>query len=207
MKPRSLVAAANALCVAGCAGHADLSMIPLDTKRIDAKAPLVIRVEPDECYFWINDQQELCVAMRSARGSILGKRFQNEFLLSLVVKGVPAGGGREYRMDRLTARAKHHAGFAHTRAASLSGILAVWDYRQNHLRGRFRFTAKQQSYSVLTDWTGNYPLLFVGEFSAVHNEAAGKELLARTEEGSMSRSEPEPKRTVVPSPETAGDSK
>lgn len=172
---------------AGCAGHAAVHMVPLGAKRIHTTGPLVVRVTPDECYFWVNDREELCVAMRSRSKSILGKRFDKEFLMSLVARGAPAGSGREYRMDRQTARVRHNAGFSHTRSASISGVLAVWDYQRDRLRGRFRFTGNQQSYSVLTDWTGNNPVLFVGEFKAVHHEAAGKELLVRTEEGPMAR--------------------
>ena len=182
----------------GCTGQAEVNIVPLGTKRIDATAPLIVRVSPDECYFWVNDREELCVAMRSFSGSIFGKRFEKEFLLSLVAKGLPAGGGREYRMDRRTARVRHDAGYGHTRSASLSGIFAVWNYQRNQLRGRFRFTAKEQSYSVLRGWSGNNAVLLVGEFMAVYHEAAGKELLARTEEGSMSRSVEEPKPAAVP---------
>ena len=91
MKRRQRIAAAIALTAAGCAGHADVSMIPLDTKRIDADSPLIIRVTPAECYYWINDQEELCVAMRSSSWSIFGSRFEKAFLLSLVANGVPAG--------------------------------------------------------------------------------------------------------------------
>jgi len=168
---------------------------------------LIVRVSPDECYFWVNEQEELCIAIRSNTRSIFGKRFEKEFLLSLVAKGLPAGSGREYRMDRRTARVRHIAGYTHKRTASLSGILAIWNYGQSQLRGRFRFTAKEQSYSVLNGWSGNYAVLVVGEFIGVYNEAAGKELLARTEEGSMSRSSQEPKRATVPASATDREQK
>ena len=191
----------------GCAGHAEVNIVPLGTKRIDTTAPLVVRVSPDECYFWVNEQEELCVAMRSRSPSIFGKRFEKEFLLSLVAKGLPAGSGREYRMDRRTARVTHDAGYGHTRSTSLSGILAVWDYRRNQLRGRFRFTAKEQSYSVLSGWSGNNAVLVVGEFTAVRNEAAGRELLKRTEEGSMLRPVQEPKQVTAPASVTDRDPK
>jgi hypothetical protein len=175
----------------GCAGHARVHVVPLGTKRIDTASPLIVTVTPDQCYFWINEQEELCVAMRSFSGSMMGKRFEKEFLLSLVAKGVPAGSGREYRMDRRTARVRHDVGYGHTRSASLSGILAVWDYPRNQLRGRFRFTAKQQSYSVLTDWTGNNPVLYLGEFTAVKDRVRGERLLSRTEESAMGRETPQ----------------
>ena len=175
------------IILSGCTGHAEVNIVPLGTKRIDTTAPLIVRVSPDECYFWVNEQDEFCVAMRNSSRSILGKRFEKEFLLSLVAKGLPAGGGREYRMDRRTARVRHDAGYGHTRSASLSGIFAVWNYRRNQLRGRFRFTAKEQSYSVLSGWSGNNAVLVVGEFMAVADRAAGEKLLARTEDGAMSR--------------------
>ena len=132
MTRRLRIVTATALTVlttAGCAGRAIVHMIPLGTKRIDTTAPLLVRVSPDECYFWVNEQEELCIAMRSNTRSIFGKRFEKEFLLSLVAKGLPAGDGREYRMDRRTARMRHDAGYGHTRSASLSGIFAVWDCR------------------------------------------------------------------------------
>jgi len=195
------------IIVSGCTGHAKVNMIPLATKRIDTTAPLIVRVSPDQCYYWVNEQDELCVAMRSFSGSIFGKRFEKEFLLSLVAKGLPAGSGREYRMDRRTARVTQDAGYGHTRSASLSGIFAVWDHRRNQLRGRFRFTAKEQGYSVLRGWSGNNAVLVVGEFMAVCNKAVGKELLKRTEEGSMSRSIQGPKPPPMPGTSTNGDPK
>jgi hypothetical protein len=190
MRHRSRLATSivlTALTGAGCAGHAVVYSVPLGTKQISTTDPLIVRATPDECYFWVDDQEELCVAMRSFSGSILGKRFHREFLMSMVAKGLPAGSGREYRMDRRTARTRNDAGYAHTRSASLGGILAVWDYRRGQVRGRFRFTAKEQSYSVLTGWSGNNTVLCIGEFTAFRNETAGKRLLARTEEGAMGR--------------------
>jgi len=195
MKRRLRIAAATAMTVltsAGCAGRATVHMIPLGAKRIDTTAPLIVRVSPDRCYFWVNEQEELCIAMRRFSGSIFGKRFEKEFLLSLVTKGLPAGSGREYRMDRRTARMTHDMGFRHTRSASLSGILAIWNYRQDQLlRGRFRFTAKEQSYSVLKGWNGNDAVLVVGEFMAVEDRARGERLLSRTEQGAMGRETPQ----------------
>jgi len=194
MTRRLRIVAATALTLlttAGCAGRATVHMIPLGTKRIDTTTPLLVRVSPDECYFWVNEQEELCIAMRSNTRSIFGKRFEKEFLLSLVAKGLPAGDGREYRMDRRTARMRHDAGYGHTRSASLSGIFAVWDCRRNQLRGRFHFTAKEQSYSVFKGWNGNDAVLYVGEFMAIENRVRGERLLSRTEEGAMGRETPQ----------------
>jgi len=191
------------ILVSGCTGRAEINFVPLGTKRIDTTTPLIVSVAPDECYFWVNEQEELCMAMRSLSRSIFGKRFEKEFVLSLVARGLPAGGAREYRVDRRTARMTRDAAYVHSRSTSLSGILTVWDYRRNRLRGRFRFTTKEQSYSVLKGWSGNHAVFVVGEFTAVHNQAAGERLLAQTEDGAMVRPVHEPK--PVPNPPSATD--
>ena len=176
-----------AFSLIGCTGHATVHIAPLSAKKISMTRPLIVRVEPDECYFWINDQKELWVAMRTAKRSLFGERFEREFTLSLVLDGLPAGHARQYRLRRRAMRAQNHAGYAHTRAASLLGLAVVWDFGSAHLNGRFRLTAKQQSYSVLTGWKGNHRVLFVGEFTAVHDRAAGENILERTEADGMTR--------------------
>ncbi len=175
----------------GCSGRAKVAIVPLGMKRIDTTGPVIAEIKPDQCYFWIRADKELCIAMRQFSGSILGKPLEREFLLSFVVDGLPAAQSRDYKMDRKTARVRQRAGYGHARSASTSGILAVWDYDGNHLRGRFRFLARMQTYSVLTGWHGNNTLLFTGEFQAVRDPEAGQAILARTEEGAMSR-EPTP---------------
>lgn len=188
------------IAATGCTGHADVSIVSLGNKRITTTAPLIVRVLPDECYFWVNEQEELCVAMRSHSTSLFGKRFEKEFLMSLMAKGVPAGGARDYRMDRRTARITYDAGLSHKRAASLSGIFAVWDYGDSRLRGRFRFTAREQSYSALSGWSGDTQVLYIGEFQAIAHRPLGEKLLARTEEGAMARSIRESKGTTPLAP-------
>ena len=175
------------IALSGCAGRATVYTTSLDTKKIGAAGPLVVRMSPDQCYFWLNEKQELCVAMRSVNPSLAGRRFEREFVLSLVLDEPPAGSVRQYSAGRRTMRARVRAGYSHTRAASLSGVVLVWDYGMNKLRGRFRLIAKQQAYSVLTGWRGDQRMLFVGEFNAVSNRVAGEEILRRTEEDGMER--------------------
>lgn len=188
------------LFLMGCAGHGSVHMIPLGPKPIKMTGPLIVPVAPKESYYWVNEQQELCVAMRTKRHSLLGARFEREFILSLVLDGLPAGSARYYRVGRRALRAKTRAGFTHTRSASLSGTAVVWDYGRASLHGRFRLTAKQQSYSVLTGWHGDRRVLFVGEFTAVADQAAGERILARTEEDGMARPPPRSKRIPIQGP-------
>ncbi len=184
-----LVILAALMAAAGCTGHGLIYSVPLGTKRMSAVGPLLTRQTPQECYYWVNEKDELCITLREFRGSLLGKSFEQETVLSLVVPGVPAGTGRDYRMDRRTARMRLRAGFTHLRAGSQNGILSVWDYGRGVLRGRFRFYVRQQSYSVLTGWSGDASVLVVGEFAGVPDRVRGEKLLARTEEGALNRQE------------------
>lgn len=171
------------LCwLSGCAGHGSLYLVPLDTKRIGQAGELVARVRADECYFWTDEKQQLCLAMRAFEGSILGGRFEKELLASMVLEGLPAGSTRDYRMDQRTFRSKSRAGCVHLRSASLAGVIRVWDYGKERIRGRFRVVTKQQSWSVLTGWTGDARVMVVGEFSAVGDRHAGERIAEQAEE-------------------------
>lgn len=184
----------------GCAGQGSVHMIPLGPKAIKMTGPLIVAVAPKEAYYWVNDQQELCVAMRTRTHSLFGKRFEREFVLSLVLEGLPAGSARYYGVGRRGLRAKTRAGFIHTRSASLSGTAVVWDYGRASLHGRFRLTAKQQSYSVLRGWHGDRRVLFVGEFTAVADRGSGERILASSEEDGMARPPPRGKPIPVQGP-------
>ncbi len=182
----------------GCTGHASISKIQMGGRKISATAPLVQEIKPNECYYWVNDRNELCIAMRRHKRSLLGKRHSSEHLLSLVLEGLPADTSRDYPVSRRTLRMRYSAGYTHLRAASLSGIATVWDYGSRVIRGRFRITAKQQAYSVLTDWGSNKAVLLVGEFSAVPDREAGERILTRTERRGMGRPAPGSEPTLVP---------
>ncbi|UCE60189.1 MAG: hypothetical protein JSU63_00270 [Phycisphaerales bacterium] len=171
----------------GCTGHASIQVVPVSLKKISIATPLVRNITPDACYYWINEDGELCIAMKEIKQSVLGKPFGKEFYLSLVLEGLPAGSTRNYALNRRSLRVRHRRGYTHTRSASLAGIAAVWDYGKRELRGRFRTAAIQQSYSVLRGWKGDRRVLLLGEFAAVQNRQAGEKILARTEQDGMKR--------------------
>ncbi len=196
----SAIMAVWAFLAAGCAGHASINVATLSMRNINTAGPLVRRITPDECYYWINDKKELCVAMRETRLSLLGSRLRREFVLSLVLEGLPAGSTRYYPVKRRTLRSRHKHGYAHVRSASLGGIATVWDFGRRRLHGRFRAVAKEQSYSVLNGWGSNRRVLIVGEFAGVENQRAGEKILARTEENGMERAKEPPKAKPVKGP-------
>ena len=180
--------AALLIAASGCRGGGIIHSIPLGTKRISTDSPLIETRRPGECYYWLDEQGRLCVALRYAQPSIFGKILSENRSTSLVFESVPADRARSYPVDRRTLRTRTDQGFTHLRGASLSGIAAVWDYRPGKpLRGRFRITATQQSFSILTGWSGDARVLWAGDFTAVPNETAGKRILAETEEGALRR--------------------
>ncbi len=187
MLRRVVLSAWPALFVAGCASHASIYIVPLGARRIGTTEPLVQRIRPQECYYWLNERNELCLALHERNRSLLNRLLDRETWVSFVLGEPPAGSAREYAVSGPTFRARHDSGLTHLRSVSLTGIVAVWDYGKARLRCRFRLTSRQQSYSVLTGWTGDARVLYTGELTAVHNPTAGQTILGQTEEGGLQR--------------------
>lgn len=159
----------------------------MDFKRITTNRPLMSHYKPNECYYWINDDGKLCVAMQRRGGRLLGNWFRREFSLSMVLGEPPTGEARTYFGHRRTLRALNHRGLAHDRYASFRGATGVWGYGSGTLRGRFRFSVKGQSYLVLTDWASDRLELLTGAFTAVENREAGERIFAKTEVQGLAR--------------------
>jgi len=104
-------------------------------------------------------------------------------------------------MNRSTARLFSRFGIYPQRGGSQSGILTVWNFGCGRLQGRFRFNAKQETYSVLTGWSGAGTVLYVGEFTAVENRTRGEGLLKQTEEAGLTRAEAKRQPSQRPSPQ------
>lgn len=199
----SLVVALALLCAGlGCSGSASYTIASLNMKRVDPNELLTHKIEASECYHWVNEYGELCLALRMNDWSILGDQFSRESVASFVLGTPPASTGKNYKATRRTARFLNHAGYGHTRAASLGGIIGVWNFDKPEIGGRFRFTTIQQGYSVLTGWTGKARMLYVGEFKSVLNQEAGEAILNETEADGMERKKPigMPKRIQGPFP-------
>lgn len=179
-----------AATLTACSGRGTVHLVPLDAKQVPTTGPLIAKITPGEGYYWINDAGKLCVALRAKRTSALTPLLSQNIALSLVLGEPPAGSTRAYPATRDTLRLRTASGLTHQRSASLSGNAVVWNYGKSALRGRFRIVVRQQSYTVLTDWTGNNRLLLVGEFTAVENRRRGEEILRRSEEDGLERTSP-----------------
>jgi hypothetical protein len=172
---------------AGCSTRGSILLIPINYKKLSTTESLVDSFTPTRSYYWVDDEQRLCIAMSDFKGSAFGEMFEKEFALSLVLDELPAGSARTYRANRQTMRLRARDGFSNFRSASLSGLVTVWDFRKKTLHGRFRLTVTKQTYSVLTGWANPAPAIAVGEFTATHNPNAGHPILTRTEQGPMKR--------------------
>ncbi|HNQ21646.1 MAG TPA: hypothetical protein PKK06_00980 [Phycisphaerae bacterium] len=174
-----------------CTGHGRMWLVPLSSSRISEAAPLLHQVKTHKCYYWLNQDGELTVAMEAVRPSLVGRLGSEEFRASLVLGELPAGRGRDYRVTRRTLRLQAREGWAHARAASLTGIVAVWRKEgEQRWHGRFRILARQQAFLALLGWGRDSDVLLLGEFVAVPGQAQGEAILALTEEGGMERDAP-----------------
>ena len=187
---RKAVGGIAALCVAaiaGCSGSAWLSVVPLSLKTVGNDHPLEIRYTPDRCYYWIDEQDRLCIAMAFDNITLFGDYGKQSVAVSMVLDGMPAGAGRSYRATRTTLRMIAHRVPNHWRWASLAGTVSVWRNGADEFRGRFRIFAKQQSFHVALGWHGNQRAIMIGEFEAVRQPEAGRRILETTEADGMER--------------------
>jgi len=190
--------------VGACAPAAKVSIAPLNLKKVRANGPLIVNFKPTACYWWVNDEQQLCIAMGLSKLTFTSWSLdKDKFALSLVFDGLPAGDARMYLLSRRTIRGKRDVGVLHTRFASVTGVAAVWGFgrktqstiqsttqstiQSTRMTGRFRFVGVQQSFFVLTGWGTPRQIFCVGEFTANFNREKGEAILAQTEEGAMAR--------------------
>jgi hypothetical protein len=186
--PRRLFLALGALLVSGCSGWARVHVIPAEVERMSPHRPLVKCHDLSEAYFWLNQDNELCVAL--SRGSA---EKRQAFDLSLVLPEEPAGPGRYYQVNRRTLRALIRDGGPPRRYGSYRGMVRVWydEGDPDVLNGRFRIWANEQEYKFWMDyWTNDREVMLVGEFKAVRDPVRGGEVLGRTEAEELKRGPP-----------------
>ena len=184
----------SAILASGCHNSAELHLIPLTYSRIDAQAPLVLSLQTQECYFWVDERQQIRIAMTGRTAPLFDKENRRTFDMSLVLDGVPANVARNYRVTRRGLRGTLSQGDHHTRFASIRGIAAVWLDGPDRIHGRIRISTKHQKFNVLLGWHASRQVLVLGEFNAVRDRRRCEAILTRTEEGGMERTLVEPSR-------------
>ncbi len=183
---------AAALCgVAGCNGSATVHSMPFLRQDFSATEAPAQKIDIDEAYYWLDDQKRLNVALCRHVPSLLGKAYEYDWRLSLVLEDLPAGSEKLYRLGVDSIRLLLAHGGLHARGASLMGVAVVHAPRNGVMRGRFHANLRQQAFTVLTGWTpplGRAPLVVMaGPFQAIHDPVRGRAIRDRTEADGMER--------------------
>jgi hypothetical protein len=94
----------------GCSGDARLTLIPLHSSALTPSTQLEYTISPQECYWWLDDEGGLCLAMCYHNLSILGDVTRDAFEFSFVFKAPPPPENDElYAARRDVARGLWHA--------------------------------------------------------------------------------------------------
>ena len=183
----ALVMGAGVVAWAGCTGQAGFELISLRMHDLNPALPQSTRFRASECYYRVDAEGKIRVAMRYQNLAWFGPLSRVTFTLSFLLEEPPAGRARNYRLGGESVRGWAMAGPEAHRLRSTHGIAVIYDVREHTLRGRFRCYVRHQKGSLLTGWRGNALLLLMGEFDAVKNEERAGELEAESEAGDWAR--------------------
>ena len=167
------------LCVSslGCSGHADLQFTALSFRSIDPPPPHT-RSRIDHCYWWLDEQDRVRIAMERRVASILGEDFAFQFQLSLVLEKLPAGRARNYTVGKNELRALARAGPFESRFSSTAGIVALYRRSGDRLHGSLRLQVARQSVNpLLGNLTRPTRYLITGTLDAIHDERRGRAII------------------------------
>ncbi len=170
-------------CLGGCGGSATVQLIPLNTRTMAPDTPLEYRFKINSCVWWVDDDDRINMAFRFDKLSPLGNLTRDALEISLVLDEMPAGTGREYRVNRHTVRGLWHRSALHLRLRSLTGIVVLDVMPNERLTGQFRFNCSARKFEVLTGWRRQSAVLVQGSFTAVHDPLTGPAVRERTEAG------------------------
>ncbi|MBU0638729.1 MAG: hypothetical protein KKB50_07685 [Planctomycetes bacterium] len=175
---------------AGCNGRGQIELTSLAYHAIDPPAARFARIGLDRCYWYTDEEGQVCVAMESERSSLFGRLARFSFQLSLVLERPPAGRARNYSVAKRELRAAARLGPAESRFVSVSGIVALYREEGARLRGNFRLQALRQVNRMLGGWGQPSRYLILGRFEAVHDEERGRRIAAATEARGWERQSP-----------------
>ncbi len=170
------------VAASGCTGNARLTLIPLNSSGLTPRSQLEYTVSPQECYWWVDEEDRLCLAMCYHNFSILGDLTRDAFELSFVFKDPPPEEEEVYVARRNVARAVWHRSAWHLRLLAQMGNVAIERRSDEILAGRLRLRCSSEEFWILTGWQRKSPVLIQGQFTAVRNAEQGRALLQRIEE-------------------------
>jgi len=186
--------------VFGCAGHGTVEVASLNFAAIDPPAPppRSTCLALDRCYWWLEEDGTVCVAMqRDIAFAFVPDRFR--FRLSLRLERLPAGKARQYRVGRKELRAVARFGISESRFTSVAGIVALYREPHDRLRGSFRLLVERRVAGLLGGFGAPQRYLFQGTFVAVRDRQRGQPILEATESGGFERGRGRPSAESPPS--------
>lgn len=194
MRRLALLASLGLLWLAGCTGSGRVHVLPPMRSDLPPDQPLIATVPITEAYYWMGERGEVNVALAYQAKSLLGKPFDVQWLMSIVLDEAPAGSEKLYQVRDRAVRMAYTRGTEHRRGQSLHGTVVIESLRDGRLRGRFHLWMRQQQFVFLTGWTpemNRAPLeIMVGEFEAVQDSLKGVRILTLTEADGMGRPPP-----------------
>jgi len=177
--------------MAGCAGAGTVYAVPFTRRDLPPHEPPVEVVQAAEAFWW-KEGDAVHVVLRRRQPSLIGPVFAREFLLSLILQGMPAGHERLYQLNRDSLRVRTFDRGLQRRAASVMGVAVIASPRHGVLKGRLHAIVRQQQFTVLTGWApalSRAPLVVMaGEFEAVHDPVCGRMIREQVEADGFSRS-------------------
>lgn len=201
-KPRFRITAILTVILAGCSGHARVTLVPMNTRQLTPKVPLEFNFPAQKCYWWTTSDGNLILALHYHNLSLAGDWTRDSFELSLLCDGPPPDTDHQYSATRDTVRGLWHRSAYHLRMRTRNGVIALRRQSDDVLSGRFRLLCTSEAFGVLTGWERQSQVLLQGEFTAVRNESRGRPVLERTE-ADHPRGRPQANITIPPSTQPA----
>jgi len=175
----------------GCGGGGVVHTVPLIRIDIQPGEPPISSIPLTESYYWTDEDGGLNIALGHRARSMLGKTFDAEWLMSIVLEALPAGSEALYRLRTREIRMVQSHGGDHRRGRSVRGVVVIEAPRDGRLSGRFHAWVSRQRFGVLTGWApriNRAPVtIMTGRFEAVLDPVRGQRILARTEADGFDR--------------------
>jgi hypothetical protein len=132
----------SVIAIGGCAGSAELQFVSTNLAAINPPPPIVYRYEPQQCYWWIDDDGSLNIAMQFDRVNLFSEIGRLRLQASLMFDAPPAGSGRDYVVGSRNLRGRFESPLAKARLISTSGVVSV-SKAGDRFRGSFRILLQQ----------------------------------------------------------------
>ena len=189
---------AAAALLFGCTGRADLQFVSTNLTAINPPPPIVYHYEPRHCFWWLDDDGSMNIAMEFENMSLFSRLGRLRMQVSLTFENPPAGEARDYAIGPRTVRGRFETAMTQARLISSAGVISISKAPDGNFRGSFRTLLQQfpgvSLFSLAPQKPGSY--LMFGTFDAVHDAARGRKIREDTESDGWARP------AIIPPPTT-----